>query len=211
MKCNIELNVYLDVQDKVSERLNSKVLDNDNIYIPYTNSNKLAIREQVKKNIKDIHDKYGTKSGNLVSILDGHQFGLEVEIHIPEKVYEEVRVKNQVFNEVESAREQQKKDAKRAGVEYTDDYLYSEILNVTPTPNTPEAYDYGLMLDNKIEYKNYLSNRINILKEVPNQTKEIKRQIAQLKSAVKSLSNDIRELNKVDNVLENFLLTSIKI
>lgn len=210
MNCSleIEMDIRADIEMMAKEGLPSVEVNKDgsSIFANFT-QNRTELFDQMRKNVAAINEKYNSvKYGKIAKLNTGHIYGLSIDINLaPEVVKEAVDASNKVA-EIEVSRKLQEEDAKRKGETFTARYMFDDLLDEDSpvTPTNPGAYDYALVLDKKKQYRDYLTHRINVLKEVPIQTKEIKGQVAHLNTIVRSLSNDIKELERSENTVHNF-------
>lgn len=140
-------------------------------------------------------EKFGTDAytGQWTSISQSPS-DVRIQLTFPkslEKLYEKKIA-------IDQARELQEQDAERAGVLYSDDYLFDEL------PQSQDGFQYGLYLDKKRNIRDYFSTRISVLENMSNKSKSDFEQISEYKEVVKKLNKDINALEDENAVLENF-------
>lgn len=194
--------ILQDIKKTIVNNADSYTVTNNEIFIPFKPDGKIknkgASLKVAKKHVENLNKKYlESKTGPVVSLNTSYQDGTGINIHVPNKLVESFAQK---FQE-EEARDQQIKDARRAGItseEFDDTYLFDYM------PKSQEGYNYGLYLDNKRKMRSYFSQRLKVLEELSNKTKKDLEQIEQFKEINRQLSKDIKNLEDENGILENF-------
>lgn len=119
---------------------------------------------------------------------------VRIELKFPKKLEEHYIIKQQR----DEAAAVQYEDAARAGMLYSEEYLFDDL------PASADGFNYGLYLKKKKEMRDYFSTRINVMEQMSNKTKKTFEQISEYKEIVKSLNKDIAHLDNEEAILENF-------
>lgn len=140
-------------------------------------------------------EKFGTDAytGQWTSITQSPS-DVRIELKFPkslESAYEKKIA-------IDEARRIQEEDAERAGIIYSDDYMFDYL------PASEDGFQYGLYLDKKKSMRDYFSTRISVLENMANKTKKTFEQISEYKEVVKKLNKDINNLEDDNSQLENF-------
>jgi hypothetical protein len=161
-----------------------------------TKANALRMAQQKIETIdKWSKDTFGTDAykGQWLSMTEGPNdyrlaitFPASLESHYQAKIARD------------EARAVQQVDAERAGQQYSDDYLFDDLVG------SEEGYNYGLYLENKEKLRDYFNQRINVLTEMSNKTKKHFEQIAEFKEIVRRLNQDIVHLKSDEQILTNY-------
>lgn len=205
MSCDIKKKILTDSKELITKNLKFEAIGENTIFFPYESGKEKTTRDKVKANIDTVNRKYNSgKFGRTASINDGFLYGVGVELHPTNELVKETERKSDLAGNIKSAVEVQKADAKRAGIEFDNTYMYDYILEMEETPEEADGYNFGLVFSNKTKYRDYLYHRINILRESPNQSKDTKKQIAQLSTIANSLSRDLKELGAVSTNVINY-------
>lgn len=185
---------------------NMEVLNDGTIFFKNKSQDDTVLLNQMRRNVEEINrDFEAVKYGSMVRINLSHDFGISIDLKVNPQYVQDQLETSQKIQQIEIAKEQEKKEAERAGLVYIPGYVQQDESMFDPQlPVTPDGYNYSLVLSKKTEFKDYLTQRIGVLKQMPDQTKAIKEQIRYLNEALKSISADIKTLENGENTIHNF-------
>jgi len=135
------------IKSDLMQGIKPAVKRENEIFIPFTDSkdrNKTYGLAQSK--VKQINKAYNSKVfGEAVSLNTSYSDGIGINIHVPKALrnaYDYRQEKKELEEVKQQALKQQIEDAKRAGLEYDEDYLFqknSELQSVVYTKEVKEA------------------------------------------------------------------------
>ena len=159
------------------------------------NSARRMAEQKIEKINKWSQDTFGTDAytGQWATIKQSPT-DFRIELTFPRGLEDLYRKKEAI----EEARAVQQADSERAGEIYSDEYMFDYM------PENSDGYNYGTYHENKKNMRNYISQRLRVLEEMPNKTKTDLEQIEEFKEIRRRLNKDLVQLENETNVLENF-------
>jgi len=175
--------------------------------------------EIAKRKVKEINAHFqSARFGASVTLNNGFNDGVGIDIKISEAYLDYLVAQNEKAIDMTLSREIQIEDAKRAGIEYDNRYLFDENLpgnqppSNTNSPLTQKGMEFGEYYNRRLKAKNFIEQRAKVLKEMKgSQSLQKKREIKffndlkdKEENLLKRISGDIASLNTGSYVLDNF-------